>query len=76
MLAFLDAAQLDWAGLFAFSPEDGTYATTLDGAVDPALIAERLRELGEVQDAITLARRDALIGTRVEVLVDVPGVGP
>jgi ribosomal protein S12 methylthiotransferase len=74
MLDFLESAQLDWAGLFSFSPEDGTYATTLDGAVDPALISERLRELSEVQDAITLARRDALIGSRVEVLVDSAGV--
>ena len=74
LLRFLQAAQLDWAGLFSFSPEDGTYATTLDGQVEASLAAERLRELSELQDAITLARRDALIGSRVEVLVDSPGV--
>ncbi|HZN15198.1 MAG TPA: 30S ribosomal protein S12 methylthiotransferase RimO [Acidimicrobiales bacterium] len=75
MLAFIEAAQLDWAGLFAFSREDGTYAADLDGTVDPELMRERLRELSELQDGITSARRDALIGTRVEVLVDRPGVG-
>ena len=36
---------------------------------------ERLRELSEVQDAVTAARRQALIGEKVEVLVDRPGVG-
>jgi ribosomal protein S12 methylthiotransferase len=75
LLAFIEAAQLDWAGLFAFSPEEGTFATTLDGAVDAGLITERLRELSELQDGITLARRDALIGSRMEVLVDAPGIG-
>ena len=32
-----------------------------------------LAELRERQDAITAARRDELIGARVEVLVDAPG---
>ena len=35
LLGFLDAAQLDWAGFFPFSAEDGTPAATMDGAVDP-----------------------------------------
>ena len=39
------------------------------------LVAERLAELTELQDAITARRRDALIGATVEVLVDAPGVG-
>ena len=36
---------------------------------------ERLAELRERQEAITWARRDDLVGSRVEVLVDEPGVG-
>jgi len=75
MLAFLAEAELDWAGFFAFSPEEGTYAVGLDGAVDDALVAERLRELGELQDAVTASRRAALVGRTIEVLVDEPGVG-
>ncbi|MEN3314962.1 MAG: ribosomal protein methylthiotransferase [Acidimicrobiaceae bacterium] len=75
MLAFLSDAELDWAGFFAFSREEGTYAAGLDGAVDDALVAERLRELGELQDAITASRRAALLGRTIEVLVDEPGVG-
>ena len=31
LLAFVEAAQLDWCGFFAYSREDGTYAAGLDG---------------------------------------------
>jgi len=75
LLAFIEEAQLDWCGFFSYSAEEGTYAAGLDGAPEAELVAERLRELSEVQDAITAQRRDALIGQSVEVLVDEPGVG-
>ncbi len=74
LLAFVDAAQLDWCGFFAYSREDGTYAADLDEVVPRPLMEERLAELRERQDAITAARRDDLVGTEVEVLVDAPGV--
>jgi ribosomal protein S12 methylthiotransferase len=70
LLTFLRAARLDWAGFFPFSAEDGTPAAGYDGAVAPGLAAERLRECSEVQDPITQAVRDALVGETVEVLVD------
>src|SRR5437764_2603698 len=75
LLDFVDDAQLDWCGFFAFSDEAGTYAAGLDGRVDEALMAERLAELRELQDHITAAKRDELVGSRVEVLVDEPGCG-
>ncbi len=75
LLAFVEQAQLDWAGFFAFSKEDGVFAATLDGEVAPALVADRLAELGELQDRITASRRAALVGRTVEVLVDEPGQG-
>jgi ribosomal protein S12 methylthiotransferase len=75
LLEWIDEAQLDWVGFFPFSNEVGTYAAELDGQVPDPLVAERLRECTELQDAITARRRDDLIGTRVEVLVDAPGEG-
>ncbi|MCC6436964.1 MAG: 30S ribosomal protein S12 methylthiotransferase RimO [Acidimicrobiales bacterium] len=75
LLEFVEEAQLDWCGFFAYSPEEGTYATTLDGEVPAPLRDERLGELRELQDEITAQRRDALIGTELRVLVDEPGVG-
>ncbi len=74
LLAFLGDVELDWAGFFAFSEETGTTAADLlrDGVVPVPddLVAERLRECSALQEPITAARRDALIGTAVEVLVD------
>jgi len=75
LLRFVEDAQLDWAGFFAYSREDGTLAAGLDGAVDPGLMAERLLELSELQDRITMERRLALVGTQIDVLVDSAGVG-
>jgi ribosomal protein S12 methylthiotransferase len=74
LLRFVEEAQLDWCGFFAYSPEEGTLAYTLDGAVDRGLIGERLAELRELQDDITATRRDDLIGRTLRVLVDEPGV--
>lgn len=73
LLAFVEQAQLDWCGFFAYSREAGTYAAGLDGEVPAPLVVERLAELRELQDAITGAKRDELLGTRVEVLVEAEG---
>jgi len=77
LLTFLAKVELDWAGFFPFSREDGTTAADLDREVPAPLIAEWLRECDEVQVPITAAARDALVreSATVEVLVDTPGVG-
>ena len=74
LLRFVEQAQLDWCGFFAYSPEDGTYAMQLDGAVPTGLMNERLAELREMQDEITASRSDDTIGEVVTVLVDESGV--
>ena len=74
LLEFIEAAQLDWCAFFAFSSEEGTYAADLADHVPASLIAERLAELREAQDAITEARRRQLLGQRMQVLVDAPGI--
>jgi ribosomal protein S12 methylthiotransferase len=75
LLSFVEQADLDWVGFFPYSLEQGTYAADLDQQVPTDLVDERLGELRELQDTITAARRDALIGSTVEVLVDRPGIG-
>jgi ribosomal protein S12 methylthiotransferase len=75
LLDFVEAAQLDWAGFFTYSAEEGTHAGGLANQVPHKLALERLREVSEIQDAITARRRDLLVGTRQTVLVDEPGVG-
>lgn len=74
LLDFVREAELDWCGFFAFSPEDGTHALNLPDRVAEAVMNDRLAELREIQDDITARKRDDLIGERVEVLVDEPGI--
>ena len=62
-------------GFFTFSNEAGTHAADLPDQVPAELALERLRECTELQDAITAARRDLLVGQRRQVLVDAPGRG-
>jgi ribosomal protein S12 methylthiotransferase len=73
LLAWIEEARLDWVGFFPFSNESGTYAADLDGQVPGDLVTERIGECTELQDAITAAKREELIGSTVEVLVDAPG---
>jgi ribosomal protein S12 methylthiotransferase len=75
LLKFVEQAQLDWCGFFAYSAEEGTFAYDLGGQVDRDLAVERLYELNAMQDTITALKRDALVGSSVEVLVDSQGTG-
>jgi ribosomal protein S12 methylthiotransferase RimO len=75
LIEFLEAAQLDWAGFFTYSAEDGTTSASMANQVPHELALERLREVSEIQDGITARRRDELVGTTQRVLIDAPGVG-
>ena len=74
LLEFLVDAQLDWAGFFAYSKEEATYAAGLSEHVADYVVAERLGECQELQDQVTARRRLALVGQKLRVLVDSPGV--
>jgi len=67
---FLEAARLDWAGFFPFSPEEGTPAADLPGRVPPEEAAERSRWLEALQEGITAERNAEQVGRVAEVLVD------
>ncbi len=70
LLDFLAAAELDWAGFFPYSPEEGTRAIELPGRIDPAEVAGRVRELTRVQDRITARRNAEQVGRTHAVLID------
>lgn len=73
LLGFIDEAELDWAGFFAYSAEEGTPAASRGEIVPDGLVAERLQEASEQQDRITASKRAQLVGRRIEVLVESPG---
>ena len=58
---FVEAAQLDWCGFFAYSAEEGDGTRPVwTGVVDRGLMNDRLAELRELQDAITAPKRGAM----------------
>ena len=70
LLDFLREARLDAVGVFAFSPQDGTEAATLDGAVDPEEVADRARRVQDLVDHLMDERAESRLGEDVEVLVE------
>ncbi len=70
LLSFLEAAQLDRVGCFAYSPVEGAAANDLPGALPRAVREERQRQLMEVQEEISATRLAAKIGSEITVLVD------
>jgi ribosomal protein S12 methylthiotransferase len=70
LLAFLEEAQFDRLGAFAYSPQDGTRAMQYPDDVSDDVKRERLEELLEVQRAISAERLSRFVGREVSVLVD------
>jgi ribosomal protein S12 methylthiotransferase len=70
LLAFLEAAQLDRVGCFAYSPVDGAAANALpDPVPDDVKDARRARFMA-LQSKISATRLARRIGTAIPVLVD------
>lgn len=70
LLGFLDDAQLDRVGCFAYSPVEGATANQLDNPVQEELKQERLQRFMEKQAVISQQRLQAKVGTRQVVLID------
>jgi len=74
LLAFLEEAQLDRVGCFAYSPVEGAAANALPDAVPEGLKEERRARFMAVQEKISAARLKNKVGRKLTVLVD--EVGP
>jgi ribosomal protein S12 methylthiotransferase len=70
LLDFLDEAQLDRVGAFAYSPVDGAKANELPDPVDEDEKQDRLRRFMQKQAEISAARLEAKVGSVQTVLVD------
>ncbi len=70
LLDFLDEAQLDRVGCFAYSPVEGAAANALPGMVPEEVREERRARLMERQESISAARLEAKIGRAIDVIVD------
>ena len=70
LLDFIEEAQLDRVGVFAYSPVDGAVANALDNPVPEEVKEERRARLMELQEKISLNRNEAKLGKVMQVLVD------
>ncbi len=70
LLQFIEEAQLDRVGAFAYSPVEGAEANKLPEPVPEALREERRSRLMELQEDISTQRLERRIGREIEVLVE------
>jgi ribosomal protein S12 methylthiotransferase len=75
LLEFLEEAQLDRVGCFAYSPVEGAKANALPDPVPEELRQERRARFMQVQAGISARRLQAKVGRRLQVLVDANGKG-
>ena len=70
LLEFAEAMRFDRVGVFTYSHEEGTPASELVDDVPPEVKEERRQRLMAVQQPISLAKNQALVGRRLDVLVE------
>jgi ribosomal protein S12 methylthiotransferase len=73
LLDFLEEAQLDRVGAFAYSPVEGAAANDLPDHIPPEVQQERLARLMLLQEEISEERLKLKIGKTITVLVDEAG---
>ena len=72
LLGFVEAGRFDHVGVFAFSEEEGTSSFDLPGRVPARVKESRRRRIMARQKRISARKNRALVGARVEVLVEGP----
>jgi len=70
---FVEEIRFDRLGIFTYSEEDGTPAAGLKDDVPREVKDERLNELQEIQNGVSLERNESFMGTTMKVLVDESG---
>jgi ribosomal protein S12 methylthiotransferase len=75
LLEFLEAAQLDRVGCFAYSPVAGAAANALPDPVPEEVREARRARFMQAQERISERKLKAKVGRKIKVLVDAPGIG-
>lgn len=70
LLDFLDEAQIDRAGCFAYSPVEGATANLLENPVAETIREERRARFMAKAEAISIKRLNKKVGKRIQVLID------
>ena len=70
LLNFLDEAQIDRAGCFAYSPVDGALANQLDNPVPDQVREDRKVRFMAKAEEISIKRLSKKVGKRIQVIID------
>jgi len=70
LCAFIQAAKIDWLGVFSYSDEEGAKAFDLDEKVPKRTIEARRRKLMRLQQKISRKAREQWIGRELDILVE------
>jgi len=70
LLNFLDEAQIDRAGCFAYSPVDGALANQLDNPVPDQVREDRKARFMAKAEEISIKRLSKKVGKRIQVIID------
>ncbi|MFM2029663.1 MAG: MiaB-like tRNA modifying enzyme YliG [Pseudomonadota bacterium] len=70
LLNFLDEAQIDRAGCFAYSPVDGATANQLENPVLDLIREERRARFMAKAEEISIKRLEKKVGKRIQVIID------
>ncbi|MEY3839500.1 MAG: hypothetical protein RIR08_233 [Pseudomonadota bacterium] len=70
LLDFMQEANIDRAGCFAYSPVEGAAANELDHPVPQAIREERQARFMEVAETVSTKRIKRLVDQRIRILVD------
>jgi ribosomal protein S12 methylthiotransferase len=70
LLDFVEAAEIDRAGCFAYSPVEGAKANELPGALPDEVREERQAEFMKVQERVSRRKLKNKVGKTLKVLID------
>jgi ribosomal protein S12 methylthiotransferase len=70
LLGFVEESRFERLGVFEFSPEDGTPAAEMARQVPEKVKRARFEQVMELQQGISRAHQQAMIGRKIEVLVE------
>jgi ribosomal protein S12 methylthiotransferase len=70
LLRFVEEMRFDRVGVFTYSEEEGTAAAELEDDIPPEVKEDRRNRLMAVQQPISLAKNQALVGKTLDVLIE------
>ncbi len=70
LLQFIEAAGMDYVGLFEYSREENTASAVMPDQIPDEVVRERFRIVSDLRDGLALARCRSMVGKNKQVLIE------